>query len=354
MKSFLKKFKVSMNIVCIFIMIVCVKIAIILQILYSEENIPKTPIEDIQLVQPLYVWTESSNNEIIKYRNLDNLIPRDLILTVTTLVLNQGRFLCEWIELHKVMGFQLFIIFDDNSTDNTRHVLHPYIASGDVIMIHAKMSFDQCKYRKKGQQNHLQYQCQYAVFNYAHSQLIGKTKWMGNFDIDEFLWTPYKLHSLTRLLSVKYARYDAINMAASVFGNNNKTEPNYQSVLNTFTRRSESLVFPEYDGIRFGKKALYRPETSNYVGIHSIDCDGCRELSIKPLASDLRMNHYRYKSRKEQHLKSIINGNPDIELDYATEKRMNAVEDKGILYLIPRISYCFNGNASKTPNQKVN
>jgi hypothetical protein len=327
-------------------MTVCVIIAIILQTLYGEGTLSNAPIEDIQLVQPLYVWTEASHNETIKHRNLDALIPSHLILTVTTLVLNQGRFLCEWIELHKVMGFQLFIIFDDNSTDNTRDVLHSYIASGDVILIHAKKSFRQCKYRKKGRQIHLQDECQYAVFNYAHTQLIGKTKWMGNFDIDEFLWTPYRSHSLTWLLSVKYARYDAINIVASVFGNNNNTEPSYQSVLGTFPRRSDSkkdFTDLNYGGIKFGKKALYRPETTTitHVGIHSIDCNGCRQLTIKPLASDLRMNHYRYKSRKEQHLKSIVNGNPDIELDQAAEKLMNAVEDKGILYLTPRISSCF-------------
>ncbi len=94
-------------------------IAIIAQIMYYEDILVNVPINYETSVMSQKIYIESANNETVTHINLDKLIPKHLTLAVTTLVLNQGKYLCEWIEIQKLMGFQLFIIFDDNSTDNT-------------------------------------------------------------------------------------------------------------------------------------------------------------------------------------------------------------------------------------------
>ena len=94
---------------------------------------------------------------------------------VATLVLNQGRYLREWIEFHSLMGVGLFVIFDDNSTDATASVVRKYVEAGTVHLVHAKASFDECVGHRST--SHFQGPCQTAVFNFALSQLRGKVVW---------------------------------------------------------------------------------------------------------------------------------------------------------------------------------
>ena len=47
---------------------------------------------------------------------------------MATLLLNQARYLREWIEFHRLMGVQLFLIFDHGSTDGTQRLLQEYVA----------------------------------------------------------------------------------------------------------------------------------------------------------------------------------------------------------------------------------
>ncbi len=101
-------------------------------------------------------------------------------LAVATLVLNQGRYLREWIQFHRVMGVDLFLIFDDNSTDATTTVLGDFVASGVVHLVHARASFPECAERYF-LTRHYQGRCQKTVFNFALSQLRGKVAWYAFF-----------------------------------------------------------------------------------------------------------------------------------------------------------------------------
>ena len=279
-------------------------------------------------------------------------------LAVVTLVLNQGMYLREWIEFHRLMGVQLFVIFDDNSTDNTVGVLEHYISSGVVILVHAKRSFTMCAERDPSNVWHLQYLCQNAVFNYALSQLRGKVVWMCNFDVDEFLWTPEGGAPLSLLLRTTYAGYDKIDITSIVFGTNNISHPITTTtttttttidalVIDAYTRRALAGPYPRftpYDGDRFGHKSLYRPGSVDGVGVHDAGCSSsssssgsCVVAKISPLSSDIRMNHYQYKSRAEQRLKSVLNGNPTIDINPEKESVMNEVEDTSIRYIIPAL-----------------
>lgn len=53
-------------------------------------------------------------------------------LAVCAIARNEAPYFEEWIEWHRSMGVEKFYIYDNDSTDNTREVLEPYIASGLV------------------------------------------------------------------------------------------------------------------------------------------------------------------------------------------------------------------------------
>jgi hypothetical protein len=266
------------------------------------------------------------------HSNLSSRIPHGLTLAVTTLVLNQARYLREWIAFHRLMGFQLFILFDDNSTDDTAQVLLPYIRTRVVILVHARESFGACA-RGDHHGSHQQARCQRTVFEYARSQLLHRTLWMGNFDVDEFIWTPRDAKRLPRLLQSTYAGYDRVAIRGTVFGDNNHSVPSPLPVIQAYTRRG--TTDPPYDGnFRFGRKELYRPAGVAGVAIHNAWCWLCSEATVLPLAGDLRMNHYQIKSLAEQRAKAELNGNPMISFDPYMNSELNSVEDTDILYVL--------------------
>ena len=50
-------------------------------------------------------------------------------LTLCAIAKNEGRYLQEWIEYHKMLGVEKFFIYDNESADNTRKILQPYIVT---------------------------------------------------------------------------------------------------------------------------------------------------------------------------------------------------------------------------------
>jgi hypothetical protein len=290
----------------------------------------------------------SPSNTATKYSIMSNHIPDHVELAVSTLVLNQGMYLREWIEFHKLMGFQLFLIFDDNSTDNTVEVLREYITGGVVLLVHAKTSFaSSCSViRRDPNVHHIQSSCQKTVFNYALNLFRGKVKWAGNFDVDEFLWTTNAAITpswmpLPELLNSRYAEYDAIDIISIVFGTSNLSVPDDRLVVSKLTHRALAGKYPRftpYDGNRFGRKALYRPDRIWYVDIHSAKCFiFCHTAYVYPLADDLQMNHYQYKSFAEMEAKAIVNVNPPLKFNPEKEALLNEVEDLRIQFIIPKL-----------------
>ncbi len=250
------------------------------------------------------------------------------------------------------MGFQLFLIFDDGSTDETFDVVAPYVQQGIVVLIHARRSFASCLGEHRTGQEHQQAGCQQAVFNYAWSRLSGKVTWMSNFDVDEFVWTPQDGQTVARLLTHSgLASYDRLDLVGVVFGTSNVSEPSDRPVLKVFTRRAKTnLLFGSYHGDNFAHKSLYRPERIGFVGVHHLWCVFCRSLMVTPLSRDIRLSHYQYKSRTKQRAKAILNGNPSLNVDPAVEASMNEVEDSDILHVVSNFPTTARGHSpSVTP-----
>ncbi|WP_172993723.1 glycosyltransferase family 2 protein, partial [Lactobacillus helveticus] len=61
-------------------------------------------------------------------------------LSIVLIVKNEGKYIQEWIEYYKILGFSRFYIFDNDSTDDTKQKLKKYIDHGlvDYNVIHGK------------------------------------------------------------------------------------------------------------------------------------------------------------------------------------------------------------------------
>jgi hypothetical protein len=53
-------------------------------------------------------------------------------LSVVVIIKNEGQYIAEWLEYHLLVGVSKFYIYDNESEDNIKEILRPYIESGIV------------------------------------------------------------------------------------------------------------------------------------------------------------------------------------------------------------------------------
>ena len=51
-------------------------------------------------------------------------------LSVCAIYKNEARYLAEWLEFHLLAGVEHFFLYNNNSTDDHREVLAPYLRAG--------------------------------------------------------------------------------------------------------------------------------------------------------------------------------------------------------------------------------
>lgn len=100
-------------------------------------------------------------------------------MSVCSMVKNEANYIKEWIEFHKLVGVQKFYIYDNESDDNTREILEPYIKKNEVV-------YHICKNLKIPDAcGHLAPQIE--VFWHCIKHYRNETKYLAIIDIDEFL-----------------------------------------------------------------------------------------------------------------------------------------------------------------------
>lgn len=95
-------------------------------------------------------------------------------LSIVLIAKNEGNYIQEWIEYYKILGFDKFYIFDNDSTDNTKQKIEKYIKSGlvDYNAIHGKAR-------------------QMDAYNLALNKSKKESKYLAIVDADEFIYLPF-------------------------------------------------------------------------------------------------------------------------------------------------------------------
>lgn len=91
-----------------------------------------------------------------------------------SLAQNEQRDIVEWIEYHSIIGVDRFYIVDNESNDNTTHVLEKYVESGKVVLLSWPYEINV----NQGQPSAATYAMYYSK---------GQVEWMMNTDMDVFL-----------------------------------------------------------------------------------------------------------------------------------------------------------------------
>ena len=287
-------------------------------------------------------------------------IDKDLFLydvAVVAIMKNEGPYVKEWLDYHILAGVEHFYIYDNESPDNLKEVLQPYINDGLVTY-----KFYPGKAR------------QYEAYNEAVQEYRFFCRYMAFIDADEFIF-PQNNKSVPEVVDEILEKYpSAGGLAVNIFtfGSNFQEHANYrEGVLRRFTRRAPTdfcPLMPELNNLPGGTahvSSIVNPRKVHHFGSphFAYYLDGYQAVNSNggvvplfynnpPTVDKIVMNHYPVKS-KEEYLKKINRGTADnktniYNMEVFKKNDHNEVFDDGILrYLATRPMARLENHTSK-------
>ncbi len=235
-------------------------------------------------------------------------------LAAVAIMKNEGAYLKEWLDYHLLAGVDHFFIYDNESPDNQREVLQPYVDAGLVTY-----KFYPGKMR------------QFEAYNETVRRFKFFCRYLAFIDADEFI-LPKNNRSISEVADEILAdnpQAAALAVNWHCFGSNNLDAADLsRGVLERFTRRAENgwhipitEKFPNIGNshiktianprkINFFQSPHY-PQyfTRNYaVNERGERVPAWRNLPV--LAEKICINHYYTKSR-EEFVGKMNRGHPD-------------------------------------------
>ena len=211
-------------------------------------------------------------------------------LSLLICVRDESKNIAEWLEYHLLQGVEHFYIYDNDSEDDTRQVLLPYVERGLVSLI---------PFHGRGQQ--------VAMYRDGIKKFRDETRWLGIIDCDEFffLQNGQKLADFIR----EYEDFSQLLVHWVFYGSSGRRERGEGLVIERFrmhAQKPSNLT-----------KSILNPRKVLVVGVHAshVIGDSCKETKKKvphrydngilcygegaPVADLIRINHYCIKSYEE-------------------------------------------------------
>lgn len=224
----------------------------------------------------------------LKWRMKHDHTPPRYYLAVCAIAKNEGPYFQEWIEWHRKQGVEKFYIYDNESTDGTREVLEPYIASGLVDYTYFP-----------GQKMQL------AAYDDCFERHRLEMRWLAIIDLDEFI-VPIKDRSIPEFLH-RMEKYPVVEINWLVYGSGGAKKQEPGGVMERFRRHS----LPEHRLNTHVKSIVDPRRVCGMIGCHeaarlsgkAADSHGVPLTKgfrdRKPQQDVIRINHYAIKSYEE-------------------------------------------------------
>ena len=129
---------------------------------------------------------------------------------------DEGPFLKEWLDYHLTVGIDHFYLYDNNSTDNYREIIQPYIDREQITLVPWP---------------HQQAQAQ--AYKHCLETYRTETNWITFIDADEFIVPRYEADIKAWIR--RFEKYPAIVIQWLMFGTNGKLKHDYnQNVIEQY------------------------------------------------------------------------------------------------------------------------
>ena len=249
-------------------------------------------------------------------------------LAIVSIAKNEGPYIKEWIEYHKLLGVTQFYFYDNESNDNTIGILQPYLESGLV-------TYSLIKGKAR----------QLDAYNDAINRYKNKCRYMAFIDLDEYIMPtePFKpISTVVKELIAKHSKgASGVGINWAIYGSSNFDIAPTGLITENFNHRGNNrevknahikticnprmvsyYISPHYPLYKLGAYSIGDNEERLYVWF----CD-------KREYKNIRINHYYTKS-KQQYLKKISRGLGDrigeYDLNQFNNYDLNGIEDNSM------------------------
>jgi len=242
---------------------------------------------------------------------------------------NHASYIREWIEFHRLVGFERFFLYDNGSTDDHEAVLRPYVEEG-IVIVHSRPGPAE----------------QYPSFRDCLHRHRDDARWIAFIDIDEFLFSP-RGRPVPDILA-DYEEFPAVGVNQALFGTGGHVERPDGLVIESYLYRSGNPA------VRMVKNIVDPRRTTDVMNAHVFVHTGGERVDVlkrpfrgrdseEVIFSRLRINHYYTKSRAEMEEKwaraEADTGNmrtrEHLEHHLGNESRF--LRDETILQFVPRL-----------------
>lgn len=222
--------------------------------------------------------------DVWRHRNIQ---PR-YRFAICAIAKDEGPYFAEWIFWHTQLGADHFYIYDNESTDNTRRVLAPFIKSGLVEYTALPGA-----------------QMQLAAYSDCLARHRFDAAYIAFIDLDEFL-VPQNHKNLPDFMC-EYSDAAALEINWLIYGSNHHKTKSRADVMARFTAHAH----PDYKLNRYVKSIVNPRHVVGFIGAHeavrlsgyAVDTNHKKTritfLKREPLHDKIRINHYAIKSRAE-------------------------------------------------------
>jgi len=169
-------------------------------------------------------------------------------LSIVAIIKNDGNYIAEWIEYHLLVGVTKFYIYYNESNDNIKDILEPYIKTGIV----------EYKYFPgKMQQLH--------AYMDALKKVRKETYWLAVIDIDEFI-VPISTITVSDFLK-DFEKFPRVEINWIMYGSSGKKNKENGLVMERFKDHS-SIEFNSNRCV----KIIINPRFTTKIFIHNAEC----------------------------------------------------------------------------------
>jgi len=226
-----------------------------------------------------------------------SLLAKDDVV-ICTIFKNEAPFLKEWIEFHLLQGVKHFYMYNNNSEDNFKEVLKPYIDKNIVTLIDWLYTFEDLDHDRW-------IQIQTGSYMDCIKKYGDQFEWMAAIDADEFLFCP-KGTKLGEFLK-DYRQYGGVAVNWLKFGTSDVEDFAPNTLMIEVLTRCQKHLHPQHTFVKsivqpkYVTQCLHAHSFKYVKGKFAVNAEGEKVSGTRSSTihhKKIRINHYWSRSKK--------------------------------------------------------